>query len=301
MNQQNSSRLVKIITLLVCTSGVAWFGFSLLGKYQQIQQFKQADNLLSKEKYRSAIAAYDRLLTANVDQGHLIWINRGYAFLGLNQYQKMFQSCSTATLIEPDAALGWNCQGKALYYLGQHQNALKAFEKATTKNSEEATFWLNKARVLSELQKYNKAITASEQAIKLLEQSTVNNKDMPTSLAIAFNQKGQNLLKVKQYKKSLVAFEQSLKNSPDYLSAQQGKGITLYELGKYEQALAVFAEILQRKDLSNEQKAMSLLYRGVSFCQTQNNIAAEQAFQEVVALTTDPQGQQIAQKGCGIQ
>ncbi|MGD1921723.1 MAG: tetratricopeptide repeat protein [Pleurocapsa sp.] len=260
MNQQNSSRLVKIITLLVCTSGVAWFSFSLLSKYQQIQQFKQADNLLSKEEYDLAITAYDRLLAANVDRGHLIWINRGYAFLGLNQYQQMLQSCSTATLIEPDAALAWNCQGKALYYLGQHQKALEAFKQAITRNSKEATFWLNKARVLSELQEYKKAIADSEQAIKLIKQSNVKDKSMSNSLAIALNQKGQNLLKIEQYRKSLAAFEQSLKNSPDYLSAQQGKGIALYELGKYDQAISIFAEILQRKNLTKEQKAMSLLY-----------------------------------------
>ena len=110
VTQQNSSKLIKTITLLVCASGVAWFGFSLLGKYQQVQQLKQGDRLLEKGEYSLAIEAYDRLLTGNLDKDHLIWINRGYSFLGLNQYQEMLQSCSTATLIEPNAALGWNCQ-----------------------------------------------------------------------------------------------------------------------------------------------------------------------------------------------
>ena len=295
MNQQNSSRLIKIVTLLVCAGGVAWFGFGLLGKYEQVGNFKQANDLLEQKKYNSAIKAYDRLLEANIAQGHLIWINRGYAFLGLNQYQEMLQSCSSATVIEPNAPLAWNCQGEALYYLNQNKEALAAFDRAISKNSQEATFWLNKARVLSDLQEYEKAISASEQAIKLTKSNQKYNK------AIAFNQKGQNLLKTNQYKESLAAFEQSLDSSPDYLSAQQGKGIALYELGNYQKAIAVFEEILQRDNLTLEQESMSLLYTGVSLCQTQKFIAAEEAFQEVLVLTTDPKSQEIAQKGCGIR
>ena len=299
MNQQSSSKLITTITFLVCAIGVAWFGFGLLGKHQEVQQLKQGDKLLEKGKYSSAIEAYDRLLTRNVDKKHLIWINRGYGFLGLNQYKKMLQSCSTATSIEPDAALGWNCQGEALYYLKQNQNALDAFEQATKKNPQEPTFWLNKARVLSELEQYAKAIAASEQAIKIIAESS--RAKLTNSLAIAFNQKGQNLLKIKDYKQSLEAFEQSLQNSPDYISAQQGKGIALYELGKYQQAIDVFEQVLEQDKLTNEQKAMSLLYIGVSLCQTKKSIAAEAVFKEVLMLTEDRQSQEIARKSCGIQ
>lgn len=299
MNQQNSSRLIKTIALLVCVGGVAWFSFSLLGKYQQVQRLKQADDVLGKEDYKSAIEAYDRLLAADVANEHLIWINRGYALLGLNQYQDMLQSCSNATSIEPNAALGWNCQGEALYYLKQNQKALNAFEQAIEKNPQKSAFWLNKARVLSELQQYNRAIAASDRAIELIGQS--NRAKQTNSFAIAFNQKGQNLLKIKQYQKALEAFEQSLKNSPDYLSPQQGKGIALYELGNYEEAIAMLGEILKRNNLADEQKAISLVYTGVSLCQIHKSTAAAAAFQEVLALTKDIQSKKIAQKGCGIQ
>ena len=45
---------------------------------------------------------------------------------------------------------------------------------------------------------------------------------------------------------------------------------------------------------------MSLLYMGVSLCQTQKDSAAEEAFQKVLRLTTNAQSQEIAKKGCGI-
>ena len=295
MNQQNSSGLIKIITLLVCASGVAWSGFGLYGKYQQTQQFQQVNDLLAQEKYSSAITAYDRLLTANVPQRDLIWINKGYAFLGLKRYQDMLQSCSKATSIEPNAALGWNCQGEALYYLQREPDALEAFEKATNKNPQEATFWLNKARVLSDLGEYTEAIAASDKAIEFTKKYQKQNK------AIAFNQKGQNLLKIGKYEESLAAFERSLENFSDYLSAQQGKGIALYELGNYEEAIAIFQKILQRDDLTEEQKAISLVYTGVSLCQREKINAADKVFAEVLELTANLQSQEIAEKGCGIR
>ena len=294
MNQQNYFKSITVIALTVCASGIAWFGWNLRSEYRQTQQLRKANNLLEKKEYNSAIAAYDRLSTADLTTNHFIWINRGYAFLGLNRYQDMLESCSTATSIEPNAALAWNCRGEALYYLEQYQEAFKAFERAIDENSQEATFWLNKAKVLAELGEYERAIAASDRAIELTNLSSYER-------AIAFDRKGQSLLKTKQYKESLAAFEQSLKHSPDYLSAQQGQGIALYELGDFERAISIFQQILQRDNLIKEQKAISLLYMGVSLCQTQKIKAAEEAFESVLALTANAQVREIAQKGCGIQ
>ncbi|MDJ0588377.1 MAG: tetratricopeptide repeat protein [Pleurocapsa sp. MO_226.B13] len=301
VNQHNSSRLIKTVTMLVCLGGLAWFSWNSIAKYQQLQRFRQANLLLAQKKYTSAIQAYDRLLSTNFDKRHSIWINRGYAFLGLNQYQDMLQSCSTATLIEPQAAMGWNCKGEALYYLERYPKAFQAFERATKVNPQEATFWLNKAKVLSQLQKYQEAIVASQQAIQLSKQSRTSNSVKQRNLAIAYHQKGQDLLYLNRDRQSLLAFEESLNHSPNFLSAQQGKGIALYETGQYQEAIAIFAMILQRDDLTPEQQAASLLYQGVSYCQLQKTTAAEQAFDRVLQLTTDSQSQRIAQKGCGIR
>ena len=82
------------------------------------------------------------------------------------------------------------------------------------------------------------------------------------NLAIAFNQKGHSLLKLNQYSPALTAFNQALENSPDYISAQQGKGIALYNLGKYDRAIEIFEQIVQLSNLAPEQKIMSWLYQG---------------------------------------
>ncbi len=302
--KSNSSRLFKIIISLLFIAGITGLGFNLIAKYYQvkeIQKIQQANNLLEQKKYAAAIAAYDSLLQTNTNQTDLLWINRGYAWSGLNQYDEMLQSCSTATLIKPQAPLAWNCRGEALYYLDQSETALAAFKKAIALNSQNATFWLNQSRVLADIQQYNQAITASEQAIKLLSQSKPQKDSDLRQLAIALQQQGQISLEIKQNKQALNAFNRSLEYFPDDLSSQQGKGIALYRLGLYNNAISTFTEILQRNNLTSEQSAINLLYQGISLCQTDQITSATQAFKQVLKLTKNPEAIAIAKAGCGIR
>lgn len=302
--KSNLSRLLKIVIFLLFVSGIIGLGHDLKNKYlkiQKIQQVKQADNLLAQQKYSAAIAAYDQLLQNNPVQPHRLWINRGYAWFGLNQYQEMLQSCSTATLVQPQAPLAWNCRGEALYYLGQNETALAALQKAIAINAQDATFWLNQSTVLAALQRHQQAINALDQALELLLQSKPKNFSEKQELAIAFNLQGQNWLKLRRNQQALMAFEQSLKYIPNYLVAQQGLGVALYRLGEYSQAISIFGEILQRDDLSSEQKAISWLYQGISLCEISKITAAQSAFEQVLQLATNPQSRSIAQKGCGLR
>ncbi|MGF1590366.1 MAG: tetratricopeptide repeat protein [Pleurocapsa sp.] len=298
--KSNFSRLAKIIICLLVIGVITGGSFYVIAKYFQLQQLYQAKNLLNQKKYAAAIEAYDRLLQSDISNSHLLWINRGSAWSGLKQYDQMLQSCSTATLIKPNAPMGWNCRGEALYHLERLEDALKAFERAIALEAEEATFWLNQSRVLARLQQHSQAIAASEQAIGLLLRSPEN----PTNrhnLAIAFEQKGQSWLKLNQNQQALSAFEQSLAYLPAYLSALQGQGIARYRLGHYTEAITAFAEILQRDDLSQEQQAINWLYKGISLCETPKAVAAKQAFEQVLQLTTELQAKAIAQAGCGIR
>jgi tetratricopeptide (TPR) repeat protein len=305
VTNNDSYKIAPKIPLVILLGSSIWLGFNSVIKYIQIQQFQKANQLLTKKNYQQAVTAYEQLLQTNLAKSDRVWINRGYALGGLKKYEAMLQSCSSATLIEPQSALGWNCQGETLYHLERYQAALRAFEQATETNPQEATFWLNKSKSLSKLKEYQAANIASEQAIKLIEQQAGSNQaNNHSNLALAYNQKGQSLLQEDQYQQALAAFEQSLKYNPDYLSAQQGKGIALYESGSYKQAAEVFANILTKDDLSElsePQKAMNWLYKGISLCHTPELSAADQAFQQVLVLNSDRQVNAIAKAGCGIK
>ena len=302
--KSNFSKLYKIIIFLLFIGGITGLGLNLITKYRQmqkLQEIQQANELLRQKKHAAAIIAYDRLLQNDTAQTDLLWINRGYAWLGLNQYNEMLQSCSAATLIQPKAALAWNCRGEALYYLGQPETALRAFKKAICLNNQNATFWLNRSRVLTDLQQYQQAIAANEEAIKLLSPSKFQkNSDRPKK-AIALEQQGQIWLQAKENKQALATFNRSLKEQPNYLPAQQGKGIALYRLGLYNNATDSFTTILQRDDLTPEQSAINWLYQGISLCETDQIADSAEAFKQVLKLTKNSEAREIAIAGCGIR
>ena len=303
-NSVNSPKMTKtiIVASLILVSGLAGLGFSLITKFLQLQQLKQANQLLAQKNYQSAVAAYDKLLQTNIAQREHLWLNRGFAWSRLNDHHKMLQSCSAASIVDPQEDLAWNCQGEALYHLGQYRAALKAFKQATAINPRESTYWLNESRALFKLKHYDRAFFASDQAIRFLEQKIEDKPDKPRrNLAIAFNQKGQSLLRKGQFQQAIAAFDQSLKNSATYLSARQGKAIALYKLGHHNQAVAAFNRILQRHDLTDNQEAMIWLYKGICLCDAEKLTEADRAFKQVLQLSIDPQHHKLAQAGCGIR
>ena len=278
---------------MVCLGGITGLSFYLKDRYRQIQQIQQANRLMAQKNYSAAIDAYNQVLQTDVPQAHLLWIDRGYAFFGLNRYDQMLQSCSQAVAIKPEAAWGWNCRGEALYNLKRNREALEAFDRATALQSQNI-FWLNKAVVLDRLGKHDRAIAASEKAIEVLSKSELQT-------AIAFYQKGQSLLKTNRAREALVAFQEAIASSPNYLPAKQGKAVALYKLNRYEQAIAAFESILSSPDLTQEQTTVTMLYKALSLCQLQKTAAAEKIFSEVIQLTKDTQSQKIARTGCGIR
>lgn len=290
-----------IVFLLLSLGSVGCLGFNLVNKYNQIQQFLSADDFLAQKKYQEAISAYDRLLEAESKSRDLLWINRGYAFFGLNQYQKMLKSCSNATLINSENGLGWNCRGEALYYLDQYQKALLAFNTALQINPQNSTFLLNKSRVLSDLQQYEQAIATSKQAIQLGKKLPVDNRINQRNLAIAYGQKGIILLQTKQYQQAIEAFESSLVYAPNNTGIRHKKGITLYQIGRYRQANEMFTQVLEQGNLTKEQQVLNFLYQGISLCAMQDLNRANQAFSQVLKLTSEPKSQKMAQAGCGIR
>ena len=297
-------RVVKFLPLILLSASLLWLGSNLLAKYRQINQFHQANQLWQTKNYQQAVAAYDRLLQSQAsNRPHQLWINRGYALAGLKQYHAMLHSCSAATAIKPNAPLGWNCQGEALYYLGQYESAVAAFDKALALNPQEAIFWLNKSESLFKLQRYQAVYNASQQTTQLLERKLKNNNNQinQSNLTLAYNQMGEVLLIRQQHQQALAAFEQALVYAPNYLAAQQGKGIALYKLGRSQPATAMFKTVLQRKDLSQAQQAMAWLYQGMNYCNSDQFTAAQKAFKRALTLTRDRQSRAIAQAGCGIR
>jgi tetratricopeptide (TPR) repeat protein len=296
-------RLLTIVIFLLGIGGMIGLGLNLVVKClqtQQIQQTQHADSLLIKKKYTLAINAYDRLLEKNADQPYILWTNRGIALLGLHQYQSALQSCSQATALQPNAELAWNCRGEALYYLGEYDGAFAALKQAIAINPQNPTFWLNQSQVLFDLAQHEQAIAASKSSVVLLQSQPLT-ADKNHHLAIALRRQGQSFLELKQNQRALTAFDQSLTYQANHLAALQGRGVALYRLGNYGEAIQTFEQILRQDNLTPQQQAINLLYQGISFCETPEASAATESFTQVLQLTKNIQLRKIAQAGCGIR
>jgi tetratricopeptide (TPR) repeat protein len=296
-------RFLTIIIFLLGIGGMIGFGLNLVVKClqtQQIQQTQYANSLLLQKKYALAINAYDRLLDKNAVQPYILWTNRGTALLGLRQYRSALESCSQATAVQPKADLAWNCRGEALYYLGKYDEAFAALKQAIAINPQNPTFWLNQSQVLFDLAQHEQAIAASKSAVVLL-QSQPPAADHNHHLAIALRRQGQSFLELKQNQQALSAFDQSLTYQANHLAALQGRGVALYRLGNYSEAVQTFEQILRQDNLTPQQLAINLLYQGISLCETPEASAATESFTQVLKFTKNPQLRKMAQAGCGIR
>jgi tetratricopeptide (TPR) repeat protein len=295
-------RLLTIIIFLLGIGGVIGLGLNLVVKClqtRQVQQTQYANSLLAQKKYALALNAFEQLLKKNAAQRHILLTNRGSALLGLHQYQNALKSCSQATTLQPKADLAWNCRGEASYNLDKYDEAFAAFKQAIAINPQNATFWLNQNQVLFELAQHQQAIAASKSAIVFL-QSQPSTTNQNHYLAIALRRQGLSFLELKQNQRALAAFDQSLTYEANQLTALQGKGVALYRLGDYGEAIQTFEQILRQDNLTPQQQAISSLYQGISLCETPE-AAATEAFNQVLKLTKNNQLRKMAQAGCGIR
>ncbi|MHC5597300.1 MAG: tetratricopeptide repeat protein [Nostoc sp.] len=291
--------LVAIAGLMVCGSGLMFLGFNVF-KWLQVEiTFKRGNILLQQGEYQEAIAKYNKLLKFDSNY-YQSWTNRGYALAGLKDYKQMLESCTTATIIHPEAVYAWNCKGEALHNLKQYDEAIAAFDQAIRLNSKDPVFWINKTEALLALKQPDAALTSINQAIELLKQIwQVEHKDADgKELAIAFSYQGKILLQKQEYEGSLKAYEQALEYNRQYFVALRGKGIALQALKRDDQAIAQFYFLLDHQQLTDPQKAEVWYYLGLSLCKFQQTEKAIAAFDKALKFKPNYQPAERGKETC---
>lgn len=293
------SIILKVIWVLLAIAGFSALSFNIYKNIEINIIFQEGNELFNQGEYKKAIAKYDKLL--NIDSNYYqAWTNRGYALAGLQEYNKMLESCSTATIIEPKAIYAWNCQGEALYNLQQYYEAISAFDSALTLDTKDPVFWINKTESLLALKQFDTALITIDEAIHLLQEKQKLNsqENIARELAIAFSHKGKVLWQKKQYGEALAAFDQALINDPKYFTALRGRGLAFQGLKQYKQAIAQFQEMLTLSRLTDAQKAESLYYLGITYCQSSQADEGLAALEAALKLKPDYQAAEQAKSSC---
>ncbi|MGF1479880.1 MAG: tetratricopeptide repeat protein [Cyanophyceae cyanobacterium] len=291
-------KLAPKVMLLLGTGLIA--GLLLVAKifsrHTQIDSLFTAGNRhISAGNYEAALASYQELLKIDANY-YQAWTNRGYALAGLQQYRQMLNSCKTATLIEPEATYAWNCQGEAHHNLAQYQEAVTAFDRATALDVTDPIFLLNKGEALLALGQLTPALDATEQAITLYQQQP--NHD-GREVAVALSLQGRIHREQQQYEAALADYERALSYAPTYFPAQRDRALTLRDLGRYAEAQTELTTILNSPRLTEEQRAETWFYQGLTLCDLLQPQAGKAAFEQALLLKPDYEAAAAARRSCG--
>ena len=247
--------------------------------------FSQGNKLLKQKLYQQALAKYDSLLKQDSNYFQA-WTYRGYALAGLQQYEQMRQSCSTATIIEPKAVYAWNCQGEALHNLGRDREAIAAFDKAIAIDRSEPIFSIEKGKSLKALGNIEESITVIQQAIETLEpiETAKGKESISNELAVAWTLLGNNYIHKGKEQTAVDSYDRALNYVPNYFPAQFGKGIAFNMAQSYSQAQNQFRQILDNALLTPTQQAQTLLYLGKTLCSSQQTSLGITTLEKAIEL-----------------
>lgn len=286
---KSGRRKGKWLIVALVLLGISWLSFRLISQSREPKIFREANELYIQGNYEEAIARYNQVLKTNANY-YQAWTNRGYAFAGLREYEKMLESCTSATVIEDQAVYAWNCQGEAFYNLKQYDNAIAAFNQAIALEPNNPLFQINKADALLSNQDSDQALAIIDQAIKLLQSTQqIKEQEKIHKLSVAFTHQGKAFWQKQEYEKALEAYDQALIYVPDYFAAQRDRGIVLQKLKRSEQAVANFKQMLNNEQLSAAQQAEIWFYQGLSLANLSRDQAAIAAFDEALQLKPDYQ------------
>ncbi len=287
-NPQGRKKAKWIVVALVLV-GASVLSLRFFTQSRDPKIFREANELLIQGTYQEAIAKYNQVLKTNANY-YQAWTNRGYAFAGLREYEKMLESCTSATLIEDQAIYAWNCQGEAFYNLKQYDNAIAAFNQAIALETNNPLFQINKADALLANQENDQALAVIEKAIRLLKSTQdIREQEKIHKLSVAFTHQGKAFWQKQEYEKALQAYDQALTYTPDHFTAQRDRGIILQKLNRSEEALANFQQMLKNQQLSAAQKAEIWFYQGLSLINLSQHQEAIAAFDEALKLKPDYQ------------
>ena len=295
----NFFQLKNILLLLTFVGLVSLLFDNVAQRITVRAAFNKANQSLKQKLYDRAIAEYDRLLDRDSNY-HQAWTYRGYAFAGLQRYQEMHESCSTATIIESNAEYAWNCRGEALFHLGRNIEAIAAFDKAIAIDRTVPIFSINKSRSLKALGRNEESIATIRSAIEMLEQieAVQQESNIDREFAIALTFLGNSYIQNEQQQAAIDSYTRALTYVPNYFSAQIRKGIALSIAKRYDQARDEFNLILDNATLTPTQQAQTLFYLGQTLCSSQQHLSGIATLEKAIDLKPDYEIARQALKRC---
>jgi len=158
------------------------------------------------------------------------FVNRGFAYSQIGQYDKALADYTKATEIDPMYEISWGNRGYIYFQHGQWGKAINDFSKAIEINPKYAEAYSNRSAAYGKIGQYDKAITDITKVMELTP-----------DYYIAYSNRGAIYATLKQPEKAIADYSRAIELNPEFAEAFCNRGYSYGELGQWNKAFADFS------------------------------------------------------------
>ncbi|MDX2211961.1 MAG: serine/threonine-protein kinase [Oculatellaceae cyanobacterium bins.114] len=204
--------------------------------------FERGDELFQLQRYREAVACYDKVIQAMPDD-YLIWFKRGIALENLQEYDEAIASYDRVIQIQSDDYLAWFKRGKALENVHRYEEAIACYDRVIEIQPDNYWAWHDRGRVLEASERLEEAVAAYNRAVQLKSgfQLAIQSRKRVLSQL----QQVDQLYSLQHYDEAVMSCDRAIQENPEDALAWLMRGMALENLQHYEEAAASYDQVVQ--------------------------------------------------------
>jgi tetratricopeptide (TPR) repeat protein len=229
------------------------------------QLFTEGSLLQKQEKWLNAISFYDRALEIKPDYQD-VWNNRGCVLDELGRYDEAIESYDHALKIKPDDYETLYNRGVSLHNLGEYEDAIKSYDRAISIKPDDHDTWYSRGVSMNMLGRYDEAKASFEYAIKIKDKPWEDWEPTLTELGLhnkaiffnpgdneAWNDRGDSLYNLGRYEEAIKSYDEAISfKYNNHEASWYNRGKSLYNLGRYEEAIKSYNRAISFKHDKHE-------------------------------------------------
>ncbi|MBF0195677.1 MAG: SPOR domain-containing protein [Magnetococcales bacterium] len=207
----------------------------LVSAYSGLCASRYKISLIKKDQKLNlqAINDCDQALTLKSDQ-QSVYRMRGIAYLTYGNFERAVADLNVAVALKPSDFLSIQNRGLAKARLGLYDDAIVDFNRAIKLKPTHPWGFYNRGRVQAILSRYEKAVDDFSAFIRF-------NRDFP----LVYMHRGRSQMRLGHYQQAVGDFYEAIRiEKVDKSLAIAHKGITLYLLGRFDEALIDLEKII---------------------------------------------------------
>jgi tetratricopeptide (TPR) repeat protein len=203
---------------------------------------ERGDELFQVQRYREAIAAYEKVIRANPDD-YVAWFKRGITLENLQQFEAALEAYDRVLTLQPDDYLAWFKRGKVCENLCRFESALTCYEKVVQLKPENYWAWHDRGKVLENLHRFEESVKAYGRAVQIkpnFQLAVESRKRLLSQL-----KQVDALYDLQHYDEAIASCDQAIEQNPDDGLAWLMRGMALENQQNYEQAIVAYDRVVQ--------------------------------------------------------